>query len=486
MTKRKSIEYVREIVESKGGKLLSTEYINNKTPITIQLSDGEIEDRTLNNILKQNPLISKKEKNKNTSKRQRRNIDEIKSIIESRGGKLLSTRYNNKKTPLLIKTSDGIIETRKIDSITLTKTLVSKSKRYDEHKIKSKLSMGEIKSLIESRKGKLIDYNQYVNNRTYIDIECSCGRITSNCIFNIKQNYNIITCKECRPKSQFEDEILKYLKSIYRGDILENNRNIISPQELDFIIPEKKIAIECNGIFWHSDTIKEDKYYHIKKLKAAKSVGYDLIHITDSEWNLKNNIVKDLLSKRLGIVNQKIPANKCKVINLSVNDTKNFLDENHLQGNVNAKYRYGLMFDKNLVSVMLFSKPRFSSVAEFELYRFANKLGTIVMGGFSKLLTHFLREKNPISIISYCDISHFNGSVYDTNNFKLIGESPPNYKYFTKRNYILYSRTMFQKHKLPKLLDNFNPNLTEYENMKNNGYHRIWDCGNFIYIYEKN
>jgi len=41
------------------------------------------------------------------------------------------------------------------------------------------------------------------------------------------------------------------------------------------------------------------------------------------------------------------------------------------------------------------------------------------------------------------------------------------------------NRMNFQKHKLKNKIQNFNEELTEYENMLNNGYDRIWDCGNF-------
>ena len=57
--------------------------------------------------------------------------------------------------------------------------------------------------------------------------------------------------------------------------------------------------------------------------------------------------------------------------------------------------------------------------------------------------------------------------------------SNPGYKYFRENG--LESRMKYQKHKLPKLLETFNPDLTEWENMKVNGFDRIWDCGNLVF-----
>ena len=40
----------------------------------------------------------------------------------------------------------------------------------------------------------------------------------------------------------------------------------------------------------------------------------------------------------------------------------------------------------------------------------------------------------------------------------------------------------YQKHKLKDKLQIFDPNLTEWQNMQLNGYDRIWDCGNFVFV----
>jgi hypothetical protein len=49
---------------------------------------------------------------------------------------------------------------------------------------------------------------------------------------------------------------------------------------------------------------------------------------------------------------------------------------------------------------------------------------------------------------------------------------------------LLESRNKYQKHKLSKVLEDFNPNDTEVQNMFGNGYRRIWDSGNKVYFKE--
>ena len=43
----------------------------------------------------------------------------------------------------------------------------------------------------------------------------------------------------------------------------------------------------------------------------------------------------------------------------------------------------------------------------------------------------------------------------------------------------------YQKHKLQNILENFDKDLTEWHNMKNHGYDRIWDCGNDVWFWKK-
>jgi len=59
----------------------------------------------------------------------------------------------------------------------------------------------------------------------------------------------------------------------------------------------------------------------------------------------------------------------------------------------------------------------------------------------------------------------------------------PSY-FYTKDHYKKYHRFGFRKNVLNKKLNVFDPNLTEWENMKNNGWDRIWDCGNLKYQLE--
>jgi len=273
-----------------------------------------------------------------------------------------------------------------------------------------------------------------------------------------------------------EKEINEFIKGI-ESNILTNTKTIIPPKEIDIYLPNKKIAIEYNGLYWHSELFKE-KSYHIDKTLLCHEQDIQLIHIFEHEWTFKTNIVKSRLKSMLG-KNTKIFARKCNIKEISYKESKLFLNRTHLQGNSVSKIRIGLFYNDNLVLVMTFGTPRFKSDYEYELLRFSSELNTNVIGGASKLFIYFLKKYMPTSIISYCDLQYGTGTIYEKLNFKKIRTSPPNFIYV--KNSIIKSRYQAQKHKQHMFLDDFNPLLSAHKNMLNNNWLRVYDCGNSVW-----
>jgi hypothetical protein len=195
---------------------------------------------------------------------------------------------------------------------------------------------------------------------------------------------------------------------------------------------------------------------------------------------IKANIWKSLLSIKSGIISNRISARKCDVrIVTDLKIIKSFLNICHLQCYTYANVSYGLYYNNELVSLMTFSRSRFNKQYQWELIRFCSQLNTVVIGGASRLLCRFEKDNNPVSLISYANLRFSEGKLYNVLGFNYEGKSRPNYFYI--KDSIVYSRIKFQKHKLSKLLTVFNPELTEYQNMMNNGYTKVIDKGNLIF-----
>jgi hypothetical protein len=281
--------------------------------------------------------------------------------------------------------------------------------------------------------------------------------------------------------SQGHRELVDYIKTLTTAEVLSNDRKTIAPMELDIVLPTNNLAIEYNGIYWHGELRGRDKQYHISKTNAANANGFRLIHINELEWVSKKDIVKSRLSSFLGF-NERIYGRQTTITQVGSKTQAEFFNLSHIQGYCPASVAYALIYNKEIVSMMSFGKSRFSKQHEWELIRFANKLNTNVIGGASKLFKRFVSDQSPSSIITYSDVGWNTGNAYIHMGFNYKHRSAPGYQYFQTNNPLkLESRNKFQKHKLPTKLSSFDDTKTEWENMVNNGYDRLWNCGNDVF-----
>jgi hypothetical protein len=146
-------------------------------------------------------------------------------------------------------------------------------------------------------------------------------------------------------------------------------------------------------------------------------------------------------------LNNKIFARKCTIKNITKKECDDFLNINHLQGEDKSSIRYGLFYNDELVAVMTFCKSRFDKKYEYELSRYCNKKYHRIVGGAGKLLSHFVKNIKPKNLVTYANRRYSEGKLYESLNFKKVGNTSPNYFYFKSGN-VLYSRKMFQKHLL--------------------------------------
>lgn len=263
-------------------------------------------------------------------------------------------------------------------------------------------------------------------------------------------------------------------------DVITNTRRILpNRMEVDVYVPDIKLAFEINGQYWHTERNGKDINYHNNKTLAAQSIGVRLIHINEHEWVTKPSIVISRVRNLIG-ASEKIHARKCIIVTLAAAEYREFFTNTHIQGNVNARVCYGLIHEGELVAAMSFGVPRYTSGFEYELLRYSSSLNTSVVGGASKLYSHFLREHTPQTIITYSDRRWNTGEVYNRLGFTFSHSSRPSYQY-VKGSGPPLSRIACQKHKLAALLPTFDPALTEKENMERHQYSRLWDCGHDVW-----
>ncbi len=291
--------------------------------------------------------------------------------------------------------------------------------------------------------------------------------------------------KRFSPKiSSAQKELYEYICGMV-GGFVQQDTTLLRGREIDIINHQKRIGIEYNGLYFHSDEYK-DRRYHLSKVIEMESVGYRLIYIWEDWWVRKKEIVKSMLSSILGTSTKKVYARNCQVREISNEEAKSFLHNNHIQGPSISKVRIGLFHNNELVSVMTFGALRkvLGAAAidnHWEMMRFCSKLDMIIVGGASRLFHYFIKNYSPISVISYANRDWSNGGVYEKLGFKFIGTTEPGYFYAKGKR--RFNRAQFTKHKL--VAQGADITKTESMIMKERGYMKIWDTGNLKYAWNK-
>jgi hypothetical protein len=377
-------------------------------------------------------------------------------------------RYQNRKASILCKRRQTLMESRGVSS--------------NKHLHMSPESISKYNDL------------EWLRHQ-HFDLQKTCHQIATELGVSDTVILHRLKLAEIQPTrwswSESEKQLRAFIETHYSGKILINDRKLIYPRELDIVIPDLRLAVEFNGVFWHSEQRGKTRHYHVSKTRQCEEQGYQLIHIYDTEWSDPRTrpIIESRLLHLLGR-STRIAARKCQIVCLDKKQASDFVNQNHLQSWCGCKCAYGLVFGDQLVAVITLGQSRFNHKIQWELLRYCALKNHTVVGGMTKLLSKITADLNINELISYADRRWSSAikNIYSSAGFQLQGVSEPNYKYFqiNDSKIILESRNKYQKHRLNELLKKFDPNLSEFENMCINDYFRIWDCGNLVYVWRRN
>ena len=280
--KKLTFEYVKNYIESFNYILLSTEYVNNKTKLKMECPNGHVFKMhwiSFNNNNNRCPICFINNK--------KHTYEYIKNYIEKYNYQLLSKKYINNKIKLKIKCD-------KEHEYKVNFNVFKRGQRCPLCNGNFKHTYEHVKNYIEKYNYKLLS-KKYINRCFKLEIQCSFGHIYKTTFGNFKTGYRCPICNLNKVTSKGEKQVLKYVKEIYNGIIISNDRKtILNPKtnhflEMDVHLPLLNKAIEFNGDYWHSFPDRQlcDK---IKK-EQCKKLGINLLVIKEQNWN--NNKIKE-------------------------------------------------------------------------------------------------------------------------------------------------------------------------------------------------
>lgn len=276
-----------------------------------------------------------------------------------------------------------------------------------------------------------------------------------------------------RSVSKAELEIQQYVNSLgfdtEHGYLPQSD----SKWTFDVILPDQKLAIEYNGVYWHSyPRAHRGQHYH--KRKNAEANGYRLITIWEDNWQQNRARMESLIRRALRPAEVKLGARETLVAKVPLEQAKEFHEAYHVQGFglKRAAHHYALFDQADMVAV-----ASFDSVGT--LHRYTVMDGVSIAGGLKKLIKAYRGHFGDLPIVTFCDRDHFTGCLYRASGFDLTGGSlTMSYVVGPKR----VRREHYMKHKLPALFEDVDMSMKEIDICAENNVFACWNSGTERYI----
>lgn len=287
-------------------------------------------------------------------------------------------------------------------------------------------------------------------------------------------------CPVCFPKHDTVSNAEKILfENIRVENKIQSNRNLIEDFEIDIYLPDYKIGIEYNGVYWHSEQKGIDKYYHLNKTLLSENEGIFLIHIFETEWVNRGIQVISLIERHLGIFDDIISIEFLKVDEITKEETDKFIEENTLDwSHIGFEKCHGLFREKELVAIMTVKTQKDKHVVT----NFYEKMGIGFEGSvFKKLLDSFELSKQPIYYYPDRRLNSFDDKRLTSIGFTFEGGTDPELWYSENKN----GKKLISANSINRqcIIDyvSYTEGLTIHENMLTGGFFSIWDCGKLVF-----
>lgn len=463
-----TVERVRDILSKEGYYLVTSHYENMHQKLETVCPKGHTYRTSWDNFVRNKCRCF------TCSGIKRYTVDEIGKILRKEGYELISREYKNAQQKIESICPSGHRTQFKMNAF------LSQGSRCQECAINRPIPFSSIKEFVE-KEGYVLVSEKY-DPKKKIQLICPNGHAYDTTTFyNFKKGRR---CPECRRRgsSDGERELQSWINEIFpdakKFKLHHDPTNGKKYLELDIHIPEINLGIEYNGLIWHCDKYK-DKNFHYNKTALSNRLGIRAIHIFGDEWRDRKDQIKNYLLSVMGKNSINIGARNTEIHTIDKRKAAQFLEENHIQGAATIGIAFGLYYREDLVAVMTGNKHhRQGQEGTYVLNRLAFKSGISVQGGSSKLLKaliSYVQENGYNKLISWSDNRWSEGRVYEKMGFHLEENMGPDYSYIKREK--RFSKQSCQKKNLLKKGAKGTMANTEQELALSLGLYRIWDCG---------
>lgn len=407
------------------------------------------------------------------SKRYSIDTEKVRNELQSKGFHLIG-EYVNANIPIEARCPNGHITKfrwhRWIKKPTCTEC--GRRPSITSEKVKTNLKIEGYRLLTDN----------YINAQQHLKVKCPKGHYYEVTWTNWQQGHRCPICMSGRI-SVAEDNLASFFEFLQPE---RNNRKVLEGKELDIYFPDKKVAVEYCGLYWHCDGAPSESItpqYHRNKMDECLEKGIRLITIFEDEWVNHKEICLSRIKNALGVSKYRIYARHCEVREIDKQIAKEFLDRTHLQGYGACQKAFGLYYEERLVQVATFGLPtRYHTtkgVKTLELKRLASEPEHIIVGGAGKLFKAgltYAREQKFAKVKSYCDMRWGTGILYERLGFKLTHETKYTIHYTDGKQKRYRNQTLATNKK--------KENTTEKDKASQKRLYKIYDCGHQTWEYE--
>lgn len=432
--------------------------------------------------------MSKSEFYKNDNKNKNKYIEENKIFTSKSAGKYLGITDATFRKYIKELNIKPIGKIKKVyDSYSIEQVELIKKIKHLNFDVSEYATINQLSKELDYYKGQCItalkSYNItpiYVQDIAYYSKEESVKAITE-----------FRNCAKSHRTSSLENGI-KNILSENNIEFVENTKPFKSPDtnrplELDILIPSKNVAIEFDGIYYHSEGMLMRAYnyddekvlklwnHNYYKTELGEQINLQVLHIRDVDFikNHKTPQINSLINRFTLLPNTLLFDYEIKEVEYE--ESLKFHKENSIFNSDNFDKSFGLYQDNELIQLV--------SLKENKIVNYSVNNYVILTKDEEKIIFDWLKKK--FKKVS----AEFIRDVYPTKyierlGFKIKEKVLPTYEYafkskFWDRNWVESGEGLKFFHEKGWIADYGNiENMTEF--LWNNKIAKYWNCGYLI------